>query len=53
MDLWITSNHQIVRNLILKRKLVRTLKWKIQKSVHVLKKLYLPLQMQNHMCEIL
>lgn len=52
MNLWIALNHRIVKNLILKRKLLRILKWKTQKLEHVLKRLCLPPRMTNHVHEV-
>lgn len=52
VNLWITLNHRIVRNLILKKKMESILQWKTQKLVHVLKKSCHPLQMRNHVYEI-
>lgn len=52
MNLWIASNHRIVRNLIPNWKLLRILKWKTQKLAHVLKRLCLPPLMPNHVHEV-
>lgn len=52
MNLWITLNHRIVKNLILKKKLLSILNRKTQTLGHVLKRLCLPLPMARRVHEM-
>jgi hypothetical protein len=52
MNLWITLNHRIVRNLILKKKLLSIQNWKTQELGRVLKRLCLPPRMLGRVHEV-
>lgn len=52
MNLWITWNHRIVKNLILRKKLLSVQNWKTQKLAHVLKRLCLPPPVASRVHEV-
>lgn len=52
MNPWIALNHQIVRNLIPKKKLLRILKWKTQKLARVPKRPCPPPRTPNRVHEV-